>query len=298
VNTLLEKLIANSPVITDGAWGTQLQCFGLRTGESPDAWNLTHPDSVEQVAASYITAGSQVILTNTFGANRIALGRRGLVGSVREINREGVRISKQAAGKDRFVFGSMGPCGSISRASDLDDDMIQSAFDEHAALLAENGVDGLVLETMFRLDEALLALRAARKTGLPVVASMTYSGEGAQIGTLISGETLEQATAALVESGADVIGANCGNGVGQVSAICRRLRAVCSLPIWMKPNAGLPDFPISARGAAVYPTGVLAFAFGAVELAASGASFVGGCCGTSPEYIREIRRFVDHDHGA
>ena len=168
------ELLTSAVVLTDGAWGTQLLQQGLSPGETPDLWNLTHPEKVAAVAAAYIAAGSQIILTNTFGANRFRLAEAGAADRVKEINEAGARISKEAAGRQALVFASIGPSGKMLLSGDLTSDELFAAFAEQAAALARGGADAFVIETMADLDEASIAVRAAKTTGLPVVASMVF----------------------------------------------------------------------------------------------------------------------------
>jgi len=197
-------------VLTDGAWGTELQARGLGLGECGDLWNLTRPAEVEAVARSYVEAGSGIILTNTFRANRRALAAYGAAAAVGAVNRAGAAISRLAAGGRVRVFGSMGPGGN------------REGFLEQARALADGGVEGLVIETMTDLAEALVALGAARMVGLPVVVAMVFGGGGV---------TPEEAARELTAAGADVIGANCGAGIAGYASICRRLRAATDRPI-------------------------------------------------------------------
>ena len=171
MHALVKKLVERGPVLTDGAWGTQLQARGLAPGEMPDLWNLAHPQKVVEVARAYIKAGSQVILTNTFGSNRIRL--RGTEGEskVAELNEAGVQLSRQAAGNRVTVFASMGPTGKLPSAGEISAEELAEAFAEQAEALKRAGADGIVVETMSDLDEARIAVDAARKTGLPVVAT-------------------------------------------------------------------------------------------------------------------------------
>ncbi|MCX7916013.1 MAG: homocysteine S-methyltransferase family protein, partial [Verrucomicrobiae bacterium] len=178
MNALIAQLIQRMPVITDGAWGTQLQARGLEVGQCPDVWNLTHPERVEEVARAYVEAGSQIILTNTFGANRIRLAETGYADQVVEINRQGVRISKRAAGTRALVFASMGPTGKMLVAGEVEAGAVAAAFAEQAEALKAGGADGIVVETMAELEEAQLAVRAAKATGLPVVACMVFDTGG------------------------------------------------------------------------------------------------------------------------
>ena len=156
-----------NPLILDGAWGTELQALGLEAGACPDAWNLTHSDRVHAVARGYVQAGSQIILTNTFGANRLMLLRHGLAKQAMDINRAGARISRSAAAGKAQVFASMGPSGRQLSMGDVDQAELTEVFHEQAQSLAESGVHGLVLETFTDLDELCIALGAARKPGCP-----------------------------------------------------------------------------------------------------------------------------------
>ncbi len=288
MSPLIQQLISRGPVITDGAWGTELQARGLGVGEFPDLWNLTHPESVGAVAAAYVAAGSQVILTNTFGANRIRLGEQAAADRAGEINARGVEISLQAAAGRARVFASIGPTGKLLMNGDVTADELRSAFEEQARALAQAGADALVVETMSDLEEAKLAVGAARDTGLPVVACMVFDSGKAKDRTMM-GATPEQAAEALAAAGADIIGANCGQGIIGFIAICQRLRAATERPIWMKPNAGLP---IMVAGRPRYTTTPAEFSSYVPALVEAGANFIGGCCGTRPDFIAAISRVL------
>ena len=282
---LIQQLIANGPVVTDGAWGTELQRRGLAGGEAPDGWNLTHPDTVAEVALAYVEAGSQIILTNTFGANRVRLPEFAEAGQIRELNRRGVEISRGAAHGRARVFASIGPSGKMLLAGDVDPEELRHAFEEQASALAEASADALVVETMGDLEEAKLAVAAARATGLPVVACMVFDSGRDKDRTLM-GVTPEQVAAELTEAGADVVGANCGHGIAKLVAICRRLKSATNVPVWIKPNAGLPEIE---NGRVVYRTTPEDFASFGPALVEAGASFIGGCCGTDPSFIRALK---------
>lgn len=282
MTSLLAQLLGPDPIITDGAWGTQLQALGLPAGECPDGWNLTHPDYVRQVAQSYVDAGSKVILTNTFRSNRITLAGHGLADRVVEINRAGVEISRAAAGTHAKVFASIGPTGKMLMMGEVTEEEVFGAFAEQAEALGAS--DALVIETMTDLAEARIAIRAAKTTGLPVVASMVFDS-GKDRDRTMMGSTPEQVAEALAEAGADVIGANCGLGMDGYIPVAKRLRAATALPIWIKPNAGLPEL---VDGHIVYRTTPAEFAYQAQALREAGVAFVGGCCGTSPEFVRAL----------
>jgi len=289
LHPLIQKLIERGPAITDGAWGTQLQARGLEPGEAPDLWNLTHPKDVAQVGRAYVEAGSAIILTNTFGANRIRLSDSGSADLVKEINKAGVALSREAAGKDALVFASLGPSGKLLMNGDVNEDELLAAFTEQAEALASAGPDALVIETMQDLAEAKLAIAAARTTGLPVVASMVFDS-GKEKDRTMMGTTPEQAAAGLAKAGADVVGANCGQGIAGFVAICARLKAAAEgRPVWIKANAGLPQM---RDGKAFYATTPAEFAGHVPAVLAAGASFIGGCCGTAPAFIREIARLL------
>jgi len=284
MHATLEKLLAHGPVVTDGAWGTQLQSQGLPVGACPDAWNLSHPEAVEAVARAYIEAGSQIILTNTFGANRSILVKHELADRVAELNRAGVEISRRAADNRAKVFASMGPSGAMLMMGEVSEDDLRAGFLEQARAMADAGADAIVIETMTDPAEARLAVAAAKETGLPVVACMTFDS-GAKLDRTMMGTTPEQASAQLLEAGADVIGSNCGQGVAGFVEICRRLRAASGRAVWVKANAGLPEM---RDGKTHYAQTAEQFAAYIPQLVAAGAGFVGGCCGTSPEFIRAI----------
>jgi 5-methyltetrahydrofolate--homocysteine methyltransferase len=266
----LSNWLRNGPVLTDGAWGTELSGLGLPSGTLPDLWNLQAPDRVEAVARAYAKAGSGIILTNTFRANAIALRDAGAVDQVEEINRAGVALSRQGAG-GALVFGSLGPSGMGTGCAAAE---VEAVFRQQAEALAGGGADALAIETMTDTGEAGCALRACLSTGLPVVVSFSFHNEGL---------SPEQAARVVQDQGADAVGANCGNGIEDFAAICRQLRRACGLPIWLKPGAGLPQVtPSGIR----YPVGPEEFARHTPALVECGASFLGGCCGAGPAFIK------------
>ena len=281
----IERLLAAAPVITDGAWGTQLQQLGLPVGACPDAWNIEQPQKVEEVARAYVEAGSQIVLTNTFGANRFVLKRHTLDDKVAEINRSGVEISKRAAGDRALVFASLGPSGVMLMTGEASEGEISAAFAEQARAMADAGADAIVVETMTDPTELKLAIVAAKQTGLPVVGCMVFDS-GAQSDRTMMGTTPEQAVVAMTEAGADVVGSNCGQGIAGFVKICTRLKATTDLPVWVKANAGLPEL---IDGHTVYAQTAEEFADYVPQLTDAGATFIGGCCGTTPEFIAAVK---------
>ena len=272
--------------LSDGAWSTQLQNQGLPVSMLPEFWNVDNPSAVEAVAAAYVQAGSDVILTNTFGANRFVMAAHGAdrVGELAEV---GTAISRRAAGEDVRVFASIGPTGKIVMMGDVDRDELSATFAEAAAGVAQGGADAIVLETFNELDELKIALAAVRGAcDLPVVASMTFAS-GADGTSTMMGNSPADLVAACEAGGAAGVGANCGSGPANCVKVAALLRASTALPIWIKPNAGLPEL---IGGETVFRMGPDEFASFAPKLIEAGANVVGGCCGTTPDHIRAVRQ--------
>ena len=286
----LLSLFTSTPVVTDGAWGTEFQKRGgLAPGEAADLWNLSRPADVEAVARAYVEAGSRVILTNTFRANAVTLGAHHTAEELARVNRRGAEISKAAAAGVARVFASMGPTGKMLTTGEVDEDTVTAAFKAQAEALAAGGADALLLETFSDVAEARLGIRAAKSTGLPVIVSFAFD-TGKNKDRTMMGTTPEQAAQAAAEEGAAAVGANCGAGPESFAGVARRFKqAAPGLLVWLKPNAGLP---VVEGGKAVYvmtPDVYVTYLPGLIE---AGASFVGGCCGTSPEFIRAVSRAI------
>jgi len=286
MNARIRDLLKNRPVILDGAWGTQMQARGLPDGACPDEWNLSSPEKVEEVARDYVEAGSQIIITNTFSSTRICLEQSGLADKVREINMAGVAISKRAAGTKALVFASLGPTGKSLFMGEVSPELVAESYQEQADALAAAGADGLVVETMMDLKEAELAVQAAKSTGLPVVACMTF-GRGKNKDHTMMGVTVAEAVESFSKLGVDVIGSNCGQGLEGMSKTCEVLKERTDLPIWIKSNAGIPRYE---DGETIYGTTAEQFVELAQPVLDAGADFIGGCCGTSPAYIELLAR--------
>ena len=285
------KALAAQVRVLDGAWGTQLQAAGLPAGSCPERWNAEHPEGVEAVARGYVAAGSDVILTNTFGANRFVLAAHGLKDRVAELSEAGAAISRRAAGGRAKVFGSIGPSGKIVMMEEVRREELVAAFAEQAEALQWGGVDAIVLETFNELAEAEIALRAVRKAcDLPVVVSMTFASGPDRTATMMGNKPSDLAATA-ERFGAQAVGANCGVGPENYVKVARLLRQATDLPIWIKPNAGMPI--AGPRGQTTFPMGPADFAAFVAPLIEAGASFIGGCCGTTPDHIRAVRKAVD-----
>ena len=285
-------IFASRPVLADGAMGTVLYSRGIFINRCYDELNLSDPGLILSIHEEYLQAGAEILETNTFGANRFRLARHGLAGKVAEINAAGVKLARQAVEhlKDKqageaWVAGSVGPLGvRLEPLGKTGLDEARAAFAEQIASLAAAGVDILILETMPALNEAQVALEAARETAphLPVLVMVTVDDES----NCLDGSSPAQAAALLAEWGADAIGVNCSTGPATVLTALEAMRAATTLPLAAMPNAGMPR---AVEGRNIYlcsPEYMASFARKAI---AAGAQFVGGCCGTTPNHIRAMR---------
>jgi len=291
----LASLLNTKPVlVADGAWGTELARRGLPAGVAPELWNAERPDEVRAIAASYVAAGSDIILTNTFGGSPPKLAKAGLHERCDELNRLGAELSKEAAGggDGALVIASVGPTGELLEPlGTLTEEDAVSFFARQMCALAQGGADGVVIETFIDLAEAKAALRAAKEaTDLPTVVSMTFEKGAAGYATVM-GVTPERAAEELTAAGADAVGSNCGSGIDNMVDVAQLLRPATDLPVWIKPNAGMPEL---VDGRTVFRQTPEEMVARVADLVAAGASIIGGCCGTTPEHIRavvaEVRR--------
>jgi 5-methyltetrahydrofolate--homocysteine methyltransferase len=292
---LLDR-INERPLLGDGAMGTQLILAGLEQGRCGEAWNLTHPEKVLAIQRRYVDAGSDCLLTNTFGGSRIMLARHGLAGEAAEINTAAVRIAREAFGsRQGYVIGDIGPFGGLLEPyGEFREADVREAFERQAQALVGAGVDAVIVETQTSLEELGLGLRAARDAGaVCVIGSMAYDVtlDGSTFRTMM-GVDPERAVASMREHGADIVALNCGTGMDMVRArdAVARYRRASDLPIMVQPNAGQPalvDMKV------VYDETPAHMARGVVPLAEAGARIIGACCGSTPEHIREFRRALD-----
>ncbi|MCI8430336.1 MAG: homocysteine S-methyltransferase family protein [Lachnospiraceae bacterium] len=281
-----QALTDKGTVLLDGGTGSCLRSMGMPAGVCTEQWVYEHPDAIKKLQTEYASAGSQIIYAPTFGANRISLENMGLKGRTEELNRTLAARTVEHLSGHVFVAGDMSTTGKpMEPYGPMTYDGLMDVYKEQIVFLAESGVDLLVAETLMSQEEALVICDAARAVcDLPLLISFTCEGDG----NLYFGGTVAEAAAALDAMGADAVGVNCSVGPDQLEAVIRRLKDTVSIPIMAKPNAGMPV--ITETGEAVYSMGAEEFAGHVLHLKDCGASLIGGCCGTTPEYIRKIKK--------
>lgn len=278
-------------LISDGAWGTFLFQKGLKSGECPDNWSVTNAEAVLEIAQSYIEAGADMVETNSFGGSYFKLKQYGIEERVTEINEAAARISREAAGDDKWVIASMGPSGKMLMMKECTEEELYNAFKEQAVALEKGGADAICIETMFDLDEIQPAIRAVREnTGCEIISTFTFELTKKGEYRTIMGTTPAQFARSVIEAGADIIGTNCGNGMERMVDIVKELRtAAPDTPILVHANAGLPEL---IDGKEVYPESPDEMAGHIPALVNAGVNIVGGCCGTTPDHIRALKNAV------
>ena len=292
MNPFSEKLERSTTLLADGAMGTLLHSRGIGFDQCFDELNLTHPGAVADIHRSYIEAGAQLIITNTFGANRYKLAKHGLQDHVVQINRAGVDLAKRvvsASFRDVMIAGDVGPLGvRIAPYGRVKPETAREAFAEQILALAEAGVDLIVIETFSDLYEIREAIRAAQEVcTLPVVASVTFTRDDR---TLL-GDDPSKVARMLREFGVDAMGVNCSGGPAQLLRLLKQMKtAVPEAKLWVKPNAGWPE---QVGGRIMYPADADYFGDYALSFREAGACIVGGCCGTTPQHIAAMRKALD-----
>jgi 5-methyltetrahydrofolate--homocysteine methyltransferase len=289
--TILEA-IRKRVLLGDGAMGTQLMLAGLEQGNCGEKWNLTHPERVLAIQRRYAEAGSDCILTNTFGGSRVMLNRHGNGDEAVAINKAGVEIAREAfGGRPGFVIGDIGPFGGLLEPyGDFTEAEVSAAFKEQAKALVDAGADALIIETQTALEELLLGIQACKEAGAPcVIGSLAYDVtlDGTTFRTMM-GVDAERAAEFMVEHGVDIVALNCGTGMDMERArlAVLRYREKTQLPVMVQPNAGQPklvDFKV------VYDETPEQMAPGVIPLVEAGARIIGACCGSTPEHIRAFR---------
>ena len=298
--TLLDA-IRERPLLGDGAMGTQLMIAGLEQGNSGEAWNLTHPDRVLAIQRRYVEAGSECLLTNTFGGSRIMLNRHSRADDVGPVNAAGVAIARDAfGGRGGYVIGDIGPFGGLMEPyGEFTEAQVLDAFREQAKALVDAGADAIIIETQTSLEELRLGLLAAREAGAScVIGSMAYDVtlDGSTFRTMM-GVDPERAAEFMEAQGADIVALNCGTGMDMDrarQAVLRYLETT-DLPIMAQPNAGQPKL---VNMKVVYDETPAQMVAGVVPLLQAGVSIIGGCCGSTPDHIRAFREAMDRFRAA
>jgi 5-methyltetrahydrofolate--homocysteine methyltransferase len=287
----LNQIRAGVILLSDGAMGTELQKRGMPTGVCPEEYNIIHPEIVQGIYRDYYAAGSDIVETNTFGANRSRLALHNFEHRVAEFCKASAQLARAVCPAGKFVAGSMGPTGDlIEPLGPRTVPEVYDIFAEQAIALAEGGVDVIFVETMMAAEEAEIAVRAVKeKTHLPVAATMTFELGKAGLRTMW-GVDVSTAAHRLTAAGADVIGANCGRGFDEMIAIMQEMRPLTDKPIIAQSNAGIPDW---VDGVSVYNETPEIIQPKAEKLLQLGVNILGGCCGTGPEHIKKMRAAVD-----
>lgn len=289
---LLMRLNRGEILVSDGAMGTMLMERGLEVGEPPESFNFARLKVLSEIATLYLDAGADIIQTNTFGASPLKLSFYSLEDKTEEINRNAVLAVRKVVGGCAYISGSCGPSGKLLEPyGDTSDSEMYNSFERQMKALISADVDIICIETMTDLREVTIAVKAAKTVSLstPVIATMTFDPTPRGFYTVM-GVNIEEAAGGLESEGADIIGSNCGNGIENMIKIAKEFREFSSLPIVIQSNAGIPEI---RENTSVYPETPLFMAEKAKELVNVGVSIIGGCCGTTPEHIRAIRKVVD-----
>ena len=281
--------------LLDGAMGTQLIGLGIEPGKCSELLNFESPGLVLRIHNSYLNAGSDAILTNTFGGNGITLARHGLEERVADINSTGAQLARKAAGKDKYVLGDIGPSGDfIEPLGSLRPDQLRGIFADQVKALLAGGVDGFIIETMGAVDEIVVAVEAVKSagSGLPVLASMSFDKRGDDFRTMM-GVDVKTAVSSLVAAGADAVGFNCGTTtLDEYVELAKKYVAAAKAAnpkvlVFAEPNAGKPEL---LDGSAVYKVTPDEFADAAQKIYEAGITIIGGCCGTTPAHIEAVSK--------
>lgn len=280
-----QQLVKSGPVILDGATGSNLMKAGMPRGICTEKWVCENPEPLTRLQQAYKKAGSQIVYASTFSANRISLGNYGLENQVKELNTALMGISRNAVGKAVLVAGDLTTTGK----QEISYEELLEAYKEQILALVEAGADLLVAETMMGITECMAAIDAAASVcELPVMCTLTVESDG----SLFFGGNIYEAVETLAEMGADAVGINCSTGPDQLLSVVENMRKKVSVPLIVKPNAGMPV--IDEMGNPVYSMGAEDFASHMKRLVEAGADIVGGCCGTAPEYIQQLCKILRH----
>jgi 5-methyltetrahydrofolate--homocysteine methyltransferase len=289
---LLDRVRRRETLLGDGAMGTLLIEKGLQPGQCPEAFVLEQPETLAEIGSLYLESGAEILTTNTFGGSPLKLRHYSLDADAEKINTRAVEILRDVAQDRAYVAADVGPCGAILEPyGDAEEGVVYESFERQIRAQATAGADTIYVETMTDLREASLAVKAAKRVApeLPVVATMTFDLTPRGYFTIM-GVSIAQAASGLEDAGADIVGSNCGNGIANMVEIAREFKQHSRLPIIIQANAGLPEHQ---AGKVVYPETPEFMARRVPELIDIGVSLIGGCCGTTPDHTRAMRRALD-----
>lgn len=295
MNKLLLELERKKILVSDGAWGTELLKKGFQSGSCPELWNLEKPDEIYSIAKTYIDAGSDIISTNSFGASKIKLEHFGLSDSTYQINKKAAEISKSAA-NEKLVMGSVGPSGKFLMSGEITVDDLHQSFSEQLKGLLDGGVDAILFETFYDLDELNVGIETIRElSNIPIICSLTFNKNSEGEFYTLMGNSILEVYSFLIDKGVDLVGVNCGNGYFDSIEIVKQIKEYFSeSKILVQPNAGLPEI---ISGQLVYsetPEKIIPAIKIFLEM---GVSIIGGCCGTTNEHIKKIKELADKHLG-
>lgn len=283
--TLL-SLIREKGVVIDGAMGTMLMEAGLESGLAPETWVLEKPEKILTVHQAFADAGADILITNSFGGNSIKLKKAGLDSRADEINGQAARLARSVARDKCLVAGNMGPCGELLQPMGLlTDEQVKDSFARQARVLAQNGVDLFLVQTFFSLQEIMLAIDGIQSVSdLPVIASMTFQETPRGFATMM-GDKVAPSMKALMDAGVLVAGTNCSLGSATMIRLAGEVRRSVPIPVMAEPNAGVPEV---RQGKTIYNEDAQTFAENMRRIKALGVEVLGGCCGTTPDHIRQM----------
>lgn len=292
MTNFLERLKQEKVLVSDGAFGSLLFEKGLNAGDCPERFNLERPEVLAEIAQAYLQAGADIIQTNTFGASPLKLSDYNLDDKTKDINQKAVEIVKQVVNSKTFISGSVGPTGKMLLPyGDIEPTVMKENYKRQIGILIESGVDLLCIETMTDLNEAVIAIQSAREISqdIPIITTMTFDviPQGC---VTIMGHGVAEVCNKLEETGANIVGSNCGNGTKNMITIAKEFIANSKLPIIIQSNAGIPTI---IDDQIIYQETPEEFANFTKILIELGVSIIGGCCGTTPDHIRAIRQIVD-----